>query len=128
MFRVLVVDDVAANRYALSRTLQMAGFAVEEACNGREALDKAARADAILLDVYLPDIDGLEVCRTLRAQDATRTIPIIHVSAVFVEESDVEKARDSGADAYLIHPVPPDVLVQVLHSALAARPPRASEA
>lgn len=118
---VLVVDDHEVRRYAHGKVLAQAGFRVLQVANGRQALDQAAAADAVLLDVHLPDIDGFEVCRILRSRAASAALPIIHISAVFVQDLHAEQGRDAGADAYLIDPVPPEVLVQVLDSTIAAR-------
>lgn len=119
--RILVVDDTAATRYAVARVVRAAGFMVIEAATGSEALELAGQADAVLLDVFLPDISGLEVCRLLRTRPDTQAMPIIHMSAIFVGEADSEFAQTAGADAYLINPIPPEVLIRVLQSALAAR-------
>jgi DNA-binding response OmpR family regulator len=98
-----------------------AGFEVFEARTGQHALEYAAQVDVVVLDVHLPDIDGFEVCRRLRAAPGGVSLPIIHVSAVFVVDANVRAGTDAGADAYLIEPVPPAVLVQVIRSTLAAR-------
>ena len=71
---LLVVDDNPATRYSTSRVLRSADFEVLEAATGREALALAAqRPDLVVLDINLPDIDGFEVCRTLRRQPRPRT-------------------------------------------------------
>lgn len=118
---MLVVDDHPARRYANARLLAHAGFHILEAVSGRQPLALADAADAVLLDVHLPDIDGLEVCRRLRACEATAGLAIIHLSAVFVRGEDAERGRSAGADAYLIDPVPPEVLIQVIRSIMAER-------
>jgi CheY-like chemotaxis protein len=119
--KVLVVDDTPAHRYVRAKVVSRAGYEVIEAATGREALELAESADVLLLDVFLPDIDGLEICRILRARPTTRSLPIIHISSVFVSDTDAHDGAASGADAYLIDPVPPGVLVQVIDSTLAQR-------
>ena len=119
--QVLVVDDTSAQRYARSKVIRAAGFEVIEAQSGQQALQHAAQADVVILDVHLPDMDGFEVCRMLRAAPGGTRLPIIHVSAVFVVDADVRAGTDAGADAYLIEPVPPEVLIRVIRSTLAAR-------
>jgi len=104
--RLLVVDDVEANRDLLARRLRQMGHAVEMAANGREALERM-RADAfdlILLDVMMPEMDGLEVLEELRADEALRTIPVLMVSAVQEMES-VVRCIERGATDYLPKPL-----------------------
>lgn len=103
---VLNVNDDLAARYVISRTLQREGFEVIEAINGEEALRLAHRQpDLIILDVNLPDIDGFEVCRTLKSDPATGQIPVLHISANRVAPGDRTFGLESGADGYLVQPV-----------------------
>ena len=120
---VLNVDDYEAGRYARTEMLKRAGFQVLEAGTGGEALRIAAesRPDLILLDVNLPDMDGFEVCRRLRAEQATLTVPIVHISATFVNDRAQELAYEGGADSYLTDPVEPAVLLATMHSLLRLR-------
>jgi CheY-like chemotaxis protein len=120
-FSVLVVDDHAANRYAVSRALRAAGFKTVEAAGGAEALELAHFVSAVVLDVHLPDVHGLEVCRLLRSHPSTAKLPIVHVSAVYVSEADRLAGEAAGADAYLTTPVPPETLVRTLSDLIAAR-------
>src|SRR5262245_3066005 len=117
--RILHVDDNAAHRYAVSRLLRSVGFDVEEAATGHQALEMAASIpDLILLDMRLPDIPGMEVCRKLRAVEKTANIPIVHVSATYWDEEWVREAIRSGADAYIRYPVEINRLVQVIQNLL----------
>lgn len=119
---ILVVDDNAAHRYATGRFLRAAGFAVREAATGQEALRQARLLpDVIVLDVNLPDIDGFEVCRTLRREAATARIPVIHLSATFLGTTDYVHGLNAGADGYLTHPVEPAVLVATVSAFVRAR-------
>jgi len=118
---VLVVDDEPAGRYATARTLRAAGFSVLEAATGADALALAPRAGLVLLDVRLPDADGREVCRELRARPATARVRIVHLSAVYTGAPDKVRGLDAGADAYLTHPVEPPVLVATVNAQLRAR-------
>jgi CheY-like chemotaxis protein len=102
---VLVVDDILTTRYATSRGLRAAGFKVVEAAGGAEALERTAGVAAVVLDVHLPDIDGFEVCRLLRAAPGTQTLPVVHVSSVFVSNEHRLRSVESGANAYLVAPV-----------------------
>jgi len=119
---ILHVDDDEANRYAVTRSLVKAGFDVTEAADGREALRKAtARPDVIILDVRLPDIDGFEVCRRIKADPVTADIPVLHLSANFVSAEAKAHGLDGGADAYLVRPVEPVELVATVNALLRAK-------
>jgi len=120
---ILNVDDYEASRYARSQMLQRAGFQVIEAGTGAESIRLASerRPDLVLLDVNLPDMDGFEVCRRLRAQAATLTVPIVHISATFLSDRAEELAYEGGADSYLTDPVEPAVLLATIHSLLRLR-------
>jgi two-component system response regulator MprA len=103
MTRVLIVDDEPAVRAALDRALRLDGYEVELAADGREALDRLvdARQDAVVLDVAMPGIDGLEVCRRLReAGDRTPVLMLTARDAV----DDRVAGLDAGADDYLVKP------------------------
>lgn len=118
---ILVVDDVEASRYALSRALRAAGFRTVEAAAGAQALELAEYCSGVVLDVHLPDLHGFEVCRLLRERPSTAGVPIIHVSAVFVKDEDVETGRQSGADAYMVAPVDPAELARTLDTLIRER-------
>jgi two-component system, OmpR family, KDP operon response regulator KdpE len=107
--RILVVDDEMEIRRALSRALSTRGFEVETAADGEQALAhaEAFRPDLIVLDLNLPELDGLEVCRRLR----TWTSVQILVLSVREDESDKVAALDLGADDYLTKPFGVDELV-----------------
>jgi PAS domain S-box-containing protein len=120
---ILNVDDYEASRYARSQMLRRAGFEVLEAGNGAQTLRLASerRPDLVLLDVNLPDMDGFEVCRRLRAQEGTLTVPIVHISATFLSDRAEDLAYEGGADSYLTDPVEPAVLLATIHSLLRLR-------
>ena len=113
--RILVVDDIADNRAVLSRRLQRRGFSVTEASNGQEALDLVARSvfDLMLLDIWMPDIDGLEVLRRVRSEKSQTALPIIMCTANN-SSTDVVDALEAGANDYVSKPVDfPVVLARV---------------
>ena len=120
---VLNVDDYQPGLYARSRVLRQAGFEVREASTGRDALRLVAEAkpDIVLLDVNLPDMDGREVCRRIKADPETASIPVIHLSATAVRDRDRIKGFELGADNYLIEPLDPDELVANVHALLRMR-------
>ncbi len=121
--RILVVDDNAATRYAVRRVLEHHGYKVEEAGTGGEGLAQLARQDfgALVLDVNLPDMSGFDVVRQLRDDPRMRLLPVVHVSAASIATGDLITGLNAGADAYLIHPVDPDVLLATLRTLLRAR-------
>jgi len=119
--RILAVDDDAAALYATSRILRSAGYEVIEATNGASALAAAAEADLVVLDVNLPDIDGFEVCRRLRARSETARLPVLHLSATFTNNADFAHGSQAGADSYLTRPVEPPVLIATVRTLLFAR-------
>ncbi len=125
---ILHIDDNEANRYVVTRILQNAGFTVVEAATGATGLEAVAnfQPDLIILDVQLPDISGFEVCRQIKANPETAFIPVLHLSASFVQSQDKAEGLDSGADAYLVQPVEPIELLATLRSLLRIR--RAEEA
>jgi two-component system, OmpR family, response regulator MprA len=104
MTRVLVVDDEPAVRTALERALRLEAYDVELAADGREALDRLADGappDAVVLDVAMPELDGLEVCRRLR--DAGDRTPVLMLTARDAVDDRVA-GLDAGADDYLVKP------------------------
>ena len=109
--RVLVVDDYADAREMYAEYFAYAGFEVEVAADGQEALEKArAEApDAILMDLSLPVVDGWEATRQLKLDERTRDIPVVALSAHVLKGSP-ESARDAGADDFVAKPaLPQDV-------------------
>ncbi len=108
---ILVVDDEEDVVEIVSHFLNQEGYNVLTAFDGEEALRKATPdVDLIVLDIMLPHIDGLDVCRRLRGRVETEMIPIIFLSAR-AEDEDQVKGLMLGADDYLTKPVSPEVLV-----------------
>jgi two-component system response regulator MprA len=102
--KILVVDDERAVRESLRRALELEGYEIELAEDGRQALERLAREDqpdAVILDVLMPGVDGLEVCRTLRSQGSR--LPVLMLTARTQVEDRVE-GLDAGADDYLTKP------------------------
>lgn len=121
--RLLIVDDNAATRYALRRRLERHDYEVMEAGTGSEglALIESEQLDALILDVNLPDMSGFDIVRILRSAASTALLPIIHVSAASIQTGDIITGLNAGADAYLIHPIDPDVLIATLRTLLRVR-------
>ena len=109
--RILVVDDNAANREMLGRRLEREGHRVQLAAGGREALDllRQQRADLVLLDVMMPEVDGYQVLQQLKADAGLRDIPVLMISAVDEIES-VVRCIELGAEDYLPKPFDPVLL------------------
>src|SRR6186997_2837570 len=102
--KILVVDDERAVRESLRRALELEGYQVELAEDGERALEQVASPsapDAVILDVLMPGIDGLEVCRRLRAED--NAVPVLMLTARSEVDSRVA-GLDAGADDYLPKP------------------------
>ncbi|TZF89710.1 hybrid sensor histidine kinase/response regulator [Cognatilysobacter lacus] len=118
---ILVVDDTNSTRYATVRYLRAAGIDVVEATTGVQALALAPGCGAVVLDVNLPDLDGFEVCRRLRAGTVNTRVPVVHLSAQRMRDEDKIRGLESGADAYLTHPVEPGVLIATINALLRAR-------
>jgi PAS domain S-box-containing protein len=119
--KILAVDDNAAALYATSRVLRSGGYEVIEATTGAAALAAADAVDLVVLDINLPDIDGFEVCRRLRARPQTAQLPVLHLSATFTNTTDFELGLEAGADSYLTRPVEAPVLLATVRTLLFAR-------
>ena len=119
---ILLVDDNEAGRYATSRLLRHAGYGVVEAQNGNEALQLVKNhPDLVLLDVQLPDLSGFEVCRIIKEDPGTALIPVVHLSARYLDSNSLVQGLEGGADGYLSHPVDPPVLVATIKAHLRIR-------
>ncbi len=104
--RILVVDDIEANRRLMQAKLEARYYAVELAVNGEQALQQAAdsQPDIILLDVMMPGMDGFEVCRRLKSNPATRHIPVVMLTAL-TDIDDRLRGLEAGADDFLSKPI-----------------------
>jgi DNA-binding response OmpR family regulator len=114
--RVLVVEDDATVAEVVKRYLEREGFSVETAVNGQDAVERAtsSQPDLMVLDIMLPGMDGLEVCRRVRA---TTSMPVIMLTALG-EESDRVVGLDLGADDYITKPFSPRELTARVKSVL----------
>jgi DNA-binding response OmpR family regulator len=120
MSRVLVVDDDADIRELVAFKLEQAGFEVEAAADGQLGLDAAlANApDLVLLDLMMPKLSGIEVCRALRDNDSTADTPVILLTAK-AQEADVQRGFSAGADDYIVKPFSPRELITRVQAVLA---------
>ncbi|WP_426177245.1 response regulator transcription factor [Massilia sp. TWR1-2-2] len=110
---ILNVDDNDGARYVKTRILLNAGFRVEEAANGTDALLMVTRVEPalVLLDVKLPDINGIEVCRRIKGDPATCDVLVLQTSAALTGRDDKIRGLEGGADNYLAAPIEADELV-----------------
>jgi two-component system cell cycle response regulator DivK len=121
MTKVLLVEDNEMNRDMLSRRLIRRGFQVVFAVDGQQGIDlaRSERPDVILMDMSLPIIDGWEASRRLKADDATRGVPVIALTARAMS-GDREKAIEAGCDDYDTKPVELDRLIGKIERLLGA--------
>lgn len=117
---ILNVNDTEGTRYMVTLMLRKAGFDVLEAASGEAALEQIARhhPDLVVLDVKLPGISGLEVCRRVREEPPARPIKILHTSATYVAVEAKVQSLDIGSDGYLMQPFEPEELVATVRSLL----------
>jgi signal transduction histidine kinase len=120
---ILNVDDYLPGRYARSKVLRQAGFVVLEARTGEETLriTELHKPALILLDVNLPDMTGFEVCKQIRALPDLSTTTILHISASSIMPQHQVFGLESGADAYLVEPLEPSVLIATIKAHLRIR-------
>lgn len=118
----MAVDDDHVIRGLLAVNLEMEGHEVVTAVDGQDALNKVreSKPDLILLDVMMPQVNGWQVAETLKADEETRDIPIVFLSARAME-ADVRKGTDIGVDSYVTKPFDPIDLMELVSRLLAER-------
>jgi len=111
--KILIVDDIPANLFALEQTLKPLRAHLTRAESGEEALSKVLRDDfaLILMDVQMPGMDGFETVELMRDYDQTKNIPVIFVTAISKEEQFISQGYNTGAVDYLFKPINPIVLL-----------------
>jgi CheY-like chemotaxis protein len=119
---ILIVDDDPVNLMTVRRFIRKRmSFDILEAVDGQSALD-IAQSDPglalILLDVNMPDISGIEVCRILKNNPRTRAVPIILISAVHTDDTSIDEGLQAGADGYITKPVAENMLHAWLNAAM----------
>jgi two-component system cell cycle response regulator DivK len=120
--RILVVEDQEDNRRILHDLLTTAGFQLIEAVSGEQAVAMAqtCRPALILMDIQLPDLDGYEVTRRIKASPALRTIPIIAVTSYALSGDDL-RAYEAGCEGYVTKPYRPRELLAKVRERLCAK-------
>ena len=124
MAHVLVVDDEPEIVKLIQKILEQRGHRVTIARDGHEALELVPRdrPDVVVLDLNLPRIDGFEVCRRLKANAATRPIPVVMMTAAYPTLDDAVKGLGLGADEYVVKPFLREVLIHNVERLLGAKP------
>ncbi|MDD5196871.1 MAG: response regulator [Candidatus Omnitrophica bacterium] len=104
--KILVVDDNEKNVELLEAILQAAGFDVQKAYDGKQAIEMVGkeRPDLILLDIMMPQLDGFQVCEILRKDPQNAGLPVVMVTAKD-KESDIVQSLERGADEYIVKPI-----------------------
>jgi len=110
---VLVVEDDPETRQFYADALALAGFRIDHAHNGFQALEKAfaVRPSVVVADIAVPGIDGIELCRRLRADARTSTVPVLAVTG-YGDRHYPDRALGAGANRVLIKPCEPDMLIR----------------
>lgn len=117
--RILVVEDEPYVGELVCELLDIHGFDGTHVLLGRDGIDRAQemQPDAVVLDLMLPDVDGFEVCRTLRREDASATCPVVMLTAMQTT-ADRKRGFEAGADRFLTKPFRPEDLIEELHSVI----------
>ncbi len=130
----LIVDDDSSLRYVLARLARLEGFEILEANDGASALEAAEKKcpDIVIADVRLPNFDGFELCRRMKAGKATKSVPVILVTSMYydsdTDDTDIRvgrrKAREAGALDLLLRGEALDVLRPMLKNHSGKKPPK----
>ncbi len=120
MSRILIVDDLAENRYLLETILKAGGYEVVSAVNGAEALAtaQAAPPDLVVTDILMPVMDGFELCRRWKADERLHRVPLVFYTATYTDSKDEALARTLGADRFLVKPLAPEELLEEVRAVL----------
>ncbi|ODS39492.1 MAG: hypothetical protein A7316_05455 [Candidatus Altiarchaeales archaeon WOR_SM1_86-2] len=114
--KILAVDDREENIYLLESMLKGSGYEVVTARNGLEALEKLKKepVDMIVSDILMPKMDGFQLCRECKKDEALRKIPFVFYTATYTEKKDEEFALDLGAEKFIRKPVEPEAFLNIL--------------
>jgi PAS domain S-box-containing protein len=123
MTRILIVDDRLENRYMLDVLFRGNNYETTQAENGAIALEilRHETVDLIISDIFMPIMDGFELCRECKKDEATRGIPFIFFTATYTDQHDEAFARSLGADRFLLKPKPPEEVLETVRSLLEER-------
>jgi two-component system, chemotaxis family, chemotaxis protein CheY len=114
--KILVVDDSAIMRQLISAPIQEAGFDVVSAENGKDALVKmhGTKVDMVVTDLNMPEMDGIELIKNLRAKSEHKFTPIVMITTEF-QEAKKKEGREAGASAWIVKPFQSQNLLEVIH-------------
>ncbi|HYN37456.1 MAG TPA: response regulator [Actinomycetota bacterium] len=114
--RILVCDDDPVILRLLQVNLELEGYAVLLAHDGEHAIEVATdeHPDLVILDIMMPRLDGYQTCERLKANDATKEIPVVFLSAK-AQQADIDRGKEFGVADYLTKPFDPDDLIEVVH-------------
>ena len=114
--KILIVDDNEENRVLQETVLKAKGYTVESAENGNHALEVAARCcpDMIISDILMPEMDGYELCRAIKADKRLRKIPFVFYSSSYTGSKDKELAMALGASRYIMKPIAMKEFVKII--------------
>lgn len=117
---ILIIDDTEASRYVMVKSLRVKGYVISEAQSGNEGLElaRAIKPALIILDMQLPDMNGMEVMKILKNDPLTSKIPIIQTSAIFTRDEDRHQGLQMGASDYLFQPIDPKTLLSKVSNLL----------
>jgi len=112
---ILIVDDDEMVRMALVELLKPEGYFLDEAGSGKEALEKinSDKYDLMMFDIIMPEMDGIELCKRVRARDEYKDIPIVFLTAKSREQDKV-KGLEAGANLFLSKPISPEKLLNII--------------
>jgi two-component sensor histidine kinase/ActR/RegA family two-component response regulator len=118
--KILIVDDKQVDRYLLETLLKGSGYEVISATNGKEALEKlrTERVDLIISDVFMPVMDGFQLCQKVRTDNTLKDIPFVFYTATYTDPKDVAFALKLGADTFIRKPVDPDEFTMILQGVI----------
>ena len=121
--RILLADDDDVGRYVIATMLRRAGFAVDEVADGGAAVEaiRAHPPDLAVLDVKMPHLTGFEACRAVKGDERTRHVPVLLLSATFMDDQARVEGLEGGADSYLTQPVEAPVLAATVRSLIRSR-------
>jgi PAS domain S-box-containing protein len=123
MSKILIADDIEENRYFLEALLQGHGYQVVSAVNGVEALARARaeKPDLIVTDILMPVMDGFALCREFKKDSALADTPFVFYTATYTDRKDKDFGLSLGADRYLLKPMEPDLLMEILREVMEER-------
>ena len=118
--RIIIVDDKKENQYLLETLLKGNGNEVVSVANGAEALERlrSGRFDLIVSDILMPVMDGFQMCREVKRDEAMKNIPLVFYTATYTEEKDEELALQVGADRFVRKPVEPDKFLKLIRGVI----------